>query len=911
MSAETGACGPIDLVFLQDLSGSYMDDLPILKAQVPNLIADLNGAGADADFAVASFIDKPVGGFGSAGDYVYQTHLAVSADDAAVIAAVTALGTRSGADAPEAQLEALLQTALRDAELGYRAAATRVVMLSTDATFHVAGDFASQPANNLDAVLDGTPPGTGEDYPTLDGLRAALVAAAIFPVFSVTADVRADYEGLVASLGFGAVVTLTSDSVNFSDAVRTALAAACGGITHPGTDGNDDIEGTEGDDGCYGGLGDDTIHALGGDDVLDGGGDDDELHGGLGRDALRGGSGNDDLYGEEDDDVLTGGLGADRMTGGAGADRFAIHAGDGTDEIEDFENGIDRLDLSTMDKLVAATAVIGAVAVPGGVKVTFPDGSSVTLLGVARGDFDLADVILDAADAAPVAHDDAGATLGTHPVNLDVLANDFDVEGDPLSIVAVGAAGHGAATLEADGTVTYVAEAGFVGTDSFDYLVSDGTLTASATVRVTVARDTTGTPGDDHLVGDDSAETFAGLGGNDVIDAQGGDDAVDAGDGDDSVLGGWGRDSIAGGAGDDAIVGGPASTPEHPDDDAISGGAGNDSVDGGDGDDVIAGDAGRDELHGGAADDRIDGGDDDDLADGGEGDDRLRGGKGDDTLVGGAGDDEMDGGRGNDLYLIGAGDGHDVIEEDAAPAGSVDVVRFAEGIGFEDLIFSEIGGDMTLTIAGGGSLTLAGQVEGDPAKQVERLEFADGGVFDLLTGIYTPGGGGATEGDDSLTGTEGADVIDALGGNDVVDALGGDDRVRGGAGADRIRTGAGDDLVRGGAGGDVLRGMDGNDRLLGQGGADVLDGGAGRDRLTGGGGHDRFVFAPGGGRDVATDFTPGVDRLDFSALGLAADDLVFRQVGGGHDLLIKAGAAEALLLGLSEADLHLAHDLVF
>lgn len=264
-------CSDIDLVFLEDLSGSYTDDLPILKAQIPNLIASIEGFAANADFGVASFIDKPTGSFAVSTDYLYQTHLAISADNTAVTSAISAMATRNGSDAPEGQLEALLQVALREAEIGWRTGTMRVVMLSTDAAFHQAGDFASAPANNLDTVLDGTPPGTGEDYPFVAEVAAALLAANIFPVFSVTAAVRPVYEALVAEMGFGAVITLTSNSTNFSDAVRNALAAACGNITHQGTDGNDIIDGTENDDGIYGGIGNDDLDGHGGGDSIDGG----------------------------------------------------------------------------------------------------------------------------------------------------------------------------------------------------------------------------------------------------------------------------------------------------------------------------------------------------------------------------------------------------------------------------------------------------------------------------------------------------------------------------------------------------------------------------------------------------------------------------------------------------------------
>jgi Ca2+-binding RTX toxin-like protein len=85
-----------------------------------------------------------------------------------------------------------------------------------------------------------------------------------------------------------------------------------------------------------GGNCDDEIYGLGGRDTLDGVGGDDALYGGTGRDLLRGGTGND---------ALDGGTGADTYIGGEGADRFVFGA-DAKDVVQDFQNGIDRLDLS-------------------------------------------------------------------------------------------------------------------------------------------------------------------------------------------------------------------------------------------------------------------------------------------------------------------------------------------------------------------------------------------------------------------------------------------------------------------------------------------------------------------------------------------------------------------------------------
>ena len=69
---------------------------------------------------------------------------------------------------------------------------------------------------------------------------------------------------------------------------------------------------------------------------------------------------------------------------------------------------------------------------------------------------------------------------------LDVLANDSDPDGDPLTIVSVSAPGNGQAAISGD-VILYTPAAGFVGTDSFTYTIDDGFGgQATATVTVTV-----------------------------------------------------------------------------------------------------------------------------------------------------------------------------------------------------------------------------------------------------------------------------------------------------------------------------------------------------------------------------------------------------------------------------------------
>lgn len=67
----------LDVYLLQDLSGSFADDISIVRGLVPNLVSRLRSIAPDTRFGVCSFVDKPVNPFGdaSSGDYVYRTNL--------------------------------------------------------------------------------------------------------------------------------------------------------------------------------------------------------------------------------------------------------------------------------------------------------------------------------------------------------------------------------------------------------------------------------------------------------------------------------------------------------------------------------------------------------------------------------------------------------------------------------------------------------------------------------------------------------------------------------------------------------------------------------------------------------------------------------------------------------------------
>jgi hypothetical protein len=95
--------------------------------------------------------------------------------------------------------------------------------------------------------------------------------------------------------------------------------------------------------------------------------------------------------------------------------------------------------------------------------------------------------VAPAANVAPVAnHDSANTNSGT-PVTIPVLANDNDANGDVLSVTGV-TTNPALGTATTNGvTVTYTPRAGTSGAQQFTYTVTDGQLSATGNVTVTVA----------------------------------------------------------------------------------------------------------------------------------------------------------------------------------------------------------------------------------------------------------------------------------------------------------------------------------------------------------------------------------------------------------------------------------------
>jgi hypothetical protein len=150
--------------------------------------------------------------------------------------------------------------------------------------------------------------------------------------------------------------------------------------------------------------------------------------------------------------------------------------------------------------VTAALSGTVVMAATGGVVLDFPDPVAVVYPGgrmlIGLNDLALApghtgqltgEVVLQRPNQAPVAVDDALTRRnGNHSATGNVLANDHDPEGDPMTVELVTAPAVGTVVLAPDGTFTYTPRPPNQGADSFTYRVSDGlSWSAPATVTIT------------------------------------------------------------------------------------------------------------------------------------------------------------------------------------------------------------------------------------------------------------------------------------------------------------------------------------------------------------------------------------------------------------------------------------------
>ncbi len=211
-------------------------------------------------------------------------------------------------------------------------------------------DMSAHPVSALDALFAGMgPPPPITLHPAVTPPPPpVLVGTSGNDLFQVT-QTGTTVKGLGGFDTVQSTVNFTmSDDTERLDLVGTAAINGTGGVNA---------------DYLYGNAANNILHGMAG---LD------QLWGRDGNDVLLGGSGNDLLYGDAGNDRIDGGAGQDKMKGGAGADVFVFSLASDTDrrysdKVQDFQTGIDKIDLTGID---ADTAIAGNQAFVWGVSAS-------------------------------------------------------------------------------------------------------------------------------------------------------------------------------------------------------------------------------------------------------------------------------------------------------------------------------------------------------------------------------------------------------------------------------------------------------------------------------------------------------------------------------------------------------------
>ena len=98
---------------------------------------------------------------------------------------------------------------------------------------------------------------------------------------------------------------------------------------------------------------------------------------------------------------------------------------------------------------------------------------------------------MTAVNDAPITLPDFYTTQENSPItvftNVGILSNDYDIEGQELSIILIENVSYGSLNLESDGSFTFTPKSDFFGMDKFTYVAFDGlNLSKFTTVSIEV-----------------------------------------------------------------------------------------------------------------------------------------------------------------------------------------------------------------------------------------------------------------------------------------------------------------------------------------------------------------------------------------------------------------------------------------
>jgi len=254
VNVKTPVDFPVDLYYLMDLSESMGDDLVQIQDIGELLATQMKSVTSNFRLGFGGFVDKPVNPF----TFVREDELSVRREDARKkVTGKMAQNTFSyknylsltedakqfenvlkndvnisfNVDEPEGSLDALVQVMACKDQIGWRdkKKARRIIIITTDATFHFSGDGIIggfvKPNDGQCYTKDGWYSGWDKfDYPSLSQIRKMMIDNQMVPIFATTGNTDL-YQQVAAYFGdaSGAVAQkLKNDSSNVVPLIKEA-----------------------------------------------------------------------------------------------------------------------------------------------------------------------------------------------------------------------------------------------------------------------------------------------------------------------------------------------------------------------------------------------------------------------------------------------------------------------------------------------------------------------------------------------------------------------------------------------------------------------------------------------------------------------------------------------------------------
>eukprot|EP01071_Lankesteria_metandrocarpae_P009211 Lankesteria_metandrocarpae@DN5161_c0_g1_i1.p2 len=227
-TASGNFCGhwTAEVVFVQDISDSYRDDIITFRALATELFTGIDDVFPNSKFALAGFADKPHYPVGYSSDVCYKVYQKLTSDIPKITRALNSVKIGSGLDYPESQFDAIYRV-LESDDIGWSTGTVdadgnpilRVLILATDDVWHLPGDLRKARPFNGNPYL----PCAHFDYPSLQQVKEAFHRRGVTPLFLISHKEK-QYASLLKDIDHGgSVETLSSDSSNIIEAIQRGL----------------------------------------------------------------------------------------------------------------------------------------------------------------------------------------------------------------------------------------------------------------------------------------------------------------------------------------------------------------------------------------------------------------------------------------------------------------------------------------------------------------------------------------------------------------------------------------------------------------------------------------------------------------------------------------------------------------